>query len=270
MPDGRSARGDRDAFVLEMILFAIMIDAKSRIFRILVVLVAVAALGSVVGQSATLYSSTGQAVAYIDWGDDATIFMWDGTPVAYLHSDGSRNYWLVYAYSGSFLGWYEGGVIWDLQGNGIVAEASVLTRPPSPEPVKSAKKPKPFRGFRAFVPFKPLFTYRFSSQTAAGFFGVSAGSTATARRSSGASAVPGRYSGTGRSQNISSVTVTGEIMTLLDGSRWEIYILDQVNASIWIPGTRVTVETASRATLGYEYIIRNNFGREIRARFLGY
>lgn len=51
-----------------------------------------------------LWDKHGRAVAYVD-DDKESIYMRDGTPVAWLHESG------VYAYGGKFLGWlYEGWV----------------------------------------------------------------------------------------------------------------------------------------------------------------
>ena len=39
-------------------------------------------------QQISLYDSEGEARAYIDYDEEATIFMWDGTPVAFVEKDG--------------------------------------------------------------------------------------------------------------------------------------------------------------------------------------
>ena len=46
------------------------------------------------GQEISLFNSDGDAVAYIDTNDeDNTIYLWNGTPVAYLSSD--SNYYNI-------------------------------------------------------------------------------------------------------------------------------------------------------------------------------
>ena len=49
-------------------------------------------------QQVSLYDSEGEARAYIDFDEEATIFMWDGTPVAFLEKDGSDI--CVFGYNG--------------------------------------------------------------------------------------------------------------------------------------------------------------------------
>ena len=39
-------------------------------------------------QQISLYDSEGEARAYIDYDEEATIFMWDGTLVAFVEKDG--------------------------------------------------------------------------------------------------------------------------------------------------------------------------------------
>lgn len=57
----------------------------------------------------TLYSSSGQAIAYLD-DDGKSIYLYDGTPVGWL-SDES-----VYTYSGRYLGWLDSGWFYDRSG----------------------------------------------------------------------------------------------------------------------------------------------------------
>jgi hypothetical protein len=60
-------------------------------------------------QQVSLYDSDGEASAYIDYDEDGTIFMWNGTPVAFVEKDGSVL--CVFGFNGSFLCWYEDGII---------------------------------------------------------------------------------------------------------------------------------------------------------------
>lgn len=47
----------------------------------------------------TLFDREGAAIAYIDTNDELTIFLWDGTPVAYLEKS------TIYGFNGKHLGW---------------------------------------------------------------------------------------------------------------------------------------------------------------------
>ena len=71
-------------------------------------------------QQISLYDSEGEARAYIDYDEEATIFMWDGTPVAFVEKDGRDL--CVFGFNGSFLGWYEDGVIYDKKGYAVGAK----------------------------------------------------------------------------------------------------------------------------------------------------
>ena len=56
----------------------------------------------------TLYDAGKESVAYIDYPDDATIYLFDGEPVAFIRSEE-----LVFSFNGRFLGWYRDGVLYD-------------------------------------------------------------------------------------------------------------------------------------------------------------
>lgn len=56
----------------------------------------------------TLYDAGKESVAYIDYPDDATIYLFDGAPVAFIQSEE-----LVFSFNGRFLGWYRDGVLYD-------------------------------------------------------------------------------------------------------------------------------------------------------------
>ena len=57
----------------------------------------------------TLFDKSTQPIAYINYVDkDSTIYMWDGTPVAYF--DGKKD---IYHFNGRFLGWYINGILYD-------------------------------------------------------------------------------------------------------------------------------------------------------------
>lgn len=56
----------------------------------------------------TLFDNNGNAIAYIE--DDQTIYLWDGTPVAYLDSND------IFGFNGKHLGWFEGEIVWNHDG----------------------------------------------------------------------------------------------------------------------------------------------------------
>ena len=69
---------------------------------------------SITAQQISLFDNNGEARAYIDFDEEATIFFWDGTPVAFLEQDGGEI--CVIGFNGNFMGWYEDGIIYDKKG----------------------------------------------------------------------------------------------------------------------------------------------------------
>jgi len=99
----------------------------------------------------TIHDRNGSAVAYVDYDDESTIYMWNGKPVGYLDQNNK-----VYGFNGKHLGWYEDGILWNLQG-----ERSGFNKNACPvftkfEPFKSFKQFKPFKSFKEFAKFKPF------------------------------------------------------------------------------------------------------------------
>ena len=115
------------------------------------------------GQEVTLFDSDGSARAYIDYSQEATIFLWDGTPVAFLKNDG-RNM-CVFGFNGNFLGWYEDGVIFDIKGNAVGARKGAVSMITKIEPIKGIQKITPIRPITSITPIKPIFSNRWSSSS---------------------------------------------------------------------------------------------------------
>jgi len=65
---------------------------------------------------------------------------------------------------------------------------------------------------------------------------------------------------------IESITDNGDIIVLSDDSAWDVDILDQNKASLWLPVQRV--EVAKTSTSGVYRIIRERQGDSVRARRL--
>ncbi|UPT67952.1 MAG: hypothetical protein M0D57_04630 [Sphingobacteriales bacterium JAD_PAG50586_3] len=107
----------------------------------------------------TLYDSKGNAVAYIAYNDSATIYLWNGTPVAYLEGDKT-----IYGYNGKHLGWYEDGIVRNLRGEKAGFNKAALPVFAKFEPFKSFKKFKPFKAFKQFAKFKPFYSFGSSNE----------------------------------------------------------------------------------------------------------
>lgn len=118
----------------------------------------------------TLFDKDKDATIYIDYSDDSTIYLWDGTPVAYLEHDTE-----VFHFDGRFLGWYKDGILYDKEGLAVGAEEDVLKGAismiaPHVEPVKSMKGHKPTKEKKATLPEEPHFENQWSDTTLEDFF----------------------------------------------------------------------------------------------------
>lgn len=99
----------------------------------------------------TIFDSEGNATAYISYHDESTIYLWNGTPVAYLDTENR-----IYGFNGKHLGWYEDGIVWNLQGERNGFNRKSLRVFPKFEPFKAFRQFKPFKAFKQFSKFKPF------------------------------------------------------------------------------------------------------------------
>ena len=99
------------------------------------------------------------ARAFIDRSDQQTIYLWDGTPVAYIHNND------VYTFNGKHLGWYVFEGIRDHEGLLISLTNSQNTSGIAEEPNKGIKQPKPKKLNRESAPEKPIFSFQWSSRS---------------------------------------------------------------------------------------------------------
>jgi hypothetical protein len=112
---------------------------------------AAAALGfmlsfSAFAQQVNLYDDRGNVVAYIDYEEGRTIYMWDGTPVAFLARDGQDTG--IFGFNRTFLGWYEEGVILDKEGYTVGSRKDAL--------YQFYSEWLPFKGFQQIAPIQPI------------------------------------------------------------------------------------------------------------------
>jgi hypothetical protein len=92
-------------------------------------------------QQESLFNSEGVAVAFIDYQDNLTIYLWDGTAVAFIKNDGCN--FCVFGLNGNFIGWYNQGIIYDRQGYPMAVKRDVVMMQLQKEPEKMTKKPIP-------------------------------------------------------------------------------------------------------------------------------
>lgn len=110
----------------------------------------------------TLFDKDKKAVAYIAYGEESTIYMWNGTPVAYVEQEDK-----IYHFDGHFLGWLADGIVYDKEGYAVAAQKKVLKGEismiiPQMEPVKSMKRTKPKKEIQVLAPTSPHFRYSWS------------------------------------------------------------------------------------------------------------
>lgn len=112
-------------------------------------------------QQISLLDSDGEARAYIDFGKNATIFLWDGTPVAFLQKN--RSNVCLFGFNGSFLGWYENGIIYDKNGYAVGARKGTTNIISKIERIKGLQKNIPIRSLTPITPITPIFKNSWSS-----------------------------------------------------------------------------------------------------------
>lgn len=130
---------------------------KKLLFLTLTILI----VSTLSAQQISLYDNNGEARAYIDYDEDATIFMWDGTPVAFVEKDG-RNL-CVFGFNGSFLGWYEDGIIYDKKGYAVGARKGAVSMITKIERIKGIQKITPIRPITPITPIQPIWKSSWSN-----------------------------------------------------------------------------------------------------------
>jgi len=111
-------------------------------------------------QQVNLYDSEGEAAAYIDYEEDATIYLWDGSPVAFIGKDGSDV--CIFGFDRSFLGWYENGVVFDKDGYMVGSRKDALNMFYRMERFKGFTQLAPIRPITPFTPLKPFWKNQWS------------------------------------------------------------------------------------------------------------
>lgn len=110
--------------------------------------------------SETLYDIEGTPIAYINWDDNGTIYLWNGVPVAYLYGTD-----MIYGFNGSHLGWYVDGIVRNIKGMkaGFNKQTCPVLR--KSEPLKSLRQLKPLKSLRQLPHYKPIFSFGFSNES---------------------------------------------------------------------------------------------------------
>jgi hypothetical protein len=130
-------------------------------FYFLTFIFSITIIGTTFCQQITLFNSDGEAKAYIDYDEDATIFLWNGTPVAFLERDGNDT--CLFGFNGDFLGWYEDGIVYDKRGYAVGARKGAVNMVTRIEPIKSIQQITPIKPITSITPIKPIWSSRWSS-----------------------------------------------------------------------------------------------------------
>lgn len=99
----------------------------------------------------------GKPIAYIA-NDNETIYLWDGHAVAYLYND------KAYGFNGRHLGWFIGGIIYDLQGLKIGFVGNKCPSVKSISPIKSVKHVKSIKSVRSVPNVRPVLSIGYSDR----------------------------------------------------------------------------------------------------------
>lgn len=119
-----------------------------------------------------LYDIEKEAIAYIDYADEETIYLFSGEPVAFV-AFGE----LVFHFDGRLLGWFRDGVVYDTSCHAVgavhgIVRGGINTAVTAPEKAKGAKQPKPLRPLVEDAFARPVLFDTWSEQTLTRFFGV--------------------------------------------------------------------------------------------------
>ena len=100
-----------------------------------------------------LYDSSGNATAYIDsYLSDEVIYLWDGTPEAYLIQTD------VFGFNGKHLGWFEKGILRDNDGKVVATIKEAADKITIDGSLKGLKQTPPEKKYHELAPIKPYFS----------------------------------------------------------------------------------------------------------------
>src|SRR5690554_1178030 len=132
--------------------------------RLLLFALMILSVSSLSAQQISLFDKDREARAYIDYDKDATIFMWDGTPVAYIEKKGKNL--CIFDFDGDLLGWYEDGVVYDKEGYVVGAKegaSSMISHTKTERMKRMQKLPRMRRSVTSFTTTKPIFKRQWSN-----------------------------------------------------------------------------------------------------------
>lgn len=132
--------------------------------KVLVLTLTILTVSMLSAQQISLFDKEREARAYIDYDKDATVFMWDGTPVAYIEKKGKNL--CIFGFNGDFLGWYEDGVVYDKEGYVVGAKegaSSMMSHTKTERMKKMQKLPRMRKPVTSFTTTKPILKRQWSN-----------------------------------------------------------------------------------------------------------
>jgi hypothetical protein len=118
-----------------------------------VLIIAIVAIPAQANDEFSLFDSSGRPSAYVAEG--LTIYLWSGTPVAYLTEDELTDGFHVYGFNGKHLGWFISGIIRDHHGDAVGGLKEAFRSPTQGEPLKGVKQSKPMKSVAELPPVPP-------------------------------------------------------------------------------------------------------------------
>lgn len=106
----------------------------------------------------SIYNAKGIAKAYVTT-EDAVIYLWSGEPVAWISQANA-----IFGFNGKHLGWFDEGVILDLNGDCVGYFKGSINGATSPSGPKSPKSPKPVKTPVSNPGIAPNNNHRFSDK----------------------------------------------------------------------------------------------------------
>jgi 4-fold beta-flower domain-containing protein len=132
---------------------ALMTARRAVALLFAVFIISIATIPAAATDEFSLFDSSGRPAAYVSEG--LTIYLWSGTPVAYLTEDDLSDGFHVYGFNGRHLGWFISGIIRDHHGDAVGGLKEAFRSPTELEPLKGSKQSKPVKSVAELPPVPP-------------------------------------------------------------------------------------------------------------------
>jgi hypothetical protein len=112
----------------------------------------------------TLFDKTGTAVGYVTDDYNRSIYLWDGSPVAYVYNEEH-----IYGINGRHLGWFINEILYDGAGDRIGFTNNTCPVSVAKEPMKSKRQPMDEIRPRWAAPPLPNLSFNYATQELSDF-----------------------------------------------------------------------------------------------------